>query len=581
MSRAARGLGEDVRPLARARDAGGDTRVARADTAVVRARVPDLSVFSFRFILARKDLMFLASSDVSDPLSIITRFHGCDLRAVCESAGATDWASDWAAPGLSTYLLPPFLNGTWTVLLTFHIVQTRRLSGRAFNIPNKVIRPLGRLAGAGFAIAGSTGTYLTHQNAYETARGASAELSKVTPRTQHVGWYFCLIANCFVIISGVVATLFGRGALFGPSKKQQKNRIKDDDLLRVISNTPDAVQIGITPTGERVMQIGQPAPSGTAHFNFNAFSRRENRNTEKMTPPKSWTHRSRGSVEERARERMRRERLRREGRSPSTAGTYGESSSSESGSEYETSSGEDDYFDMERGRVNSDSRITPQHVEQGQGGWEQWKANFWKSGAGAVAAARAVTGGGQGSSTSRSEDRTSEKNKPVDPTFAAYRTERDEHAERLKNLVKSPEVRNPMHTRPNLHGVEMSAMQDLYMDRSTRGQPHGIGRHSASAGLNESPFRTAMRINATVQNKPSPTPVYELSSSDEEFGDDLGNSPAMNESIDLAVEAQSPLLSPSGRREKRMENSNASHGELTPLSLRQKADLAGNRMQYS
>ena len=64
----------------------------------------------------------------ADP-SRARRFRGCDLRAVCQTAGATAWASDWAAPGLAAFLLPALGNGAWVILLTLHINGSRRTRG--------------------------------------------------------------------------------------------------------------------------------------------------------------------------------------------------------------------------------------------------------------------------------------------------------------------------------------------------------------------------------------------------------------------------------------------------------------------
>ena len=99
---------------------------------------------------------------------------------MCQTAGATAWASDWAAPGLAAFLLPALGNGAWVILLTLHINGSRRTRGSssaangAFGVPARLVRPLGRLAGALVTILGGFVAYLTYENASETARAASA-----------------------------------------------------------------------------------------------------------------------------------------------------------------------------------------------------------------------------------------------------------------------------------------------------------------------------------------------------------------------------------------------------------------------
>ena len=206
------------------------------------------------------------------------------------------------------FLLPALGNGAWVILLTLHINGSRRTRGGsgaangAFGVPARLVRPLGRLAGALAAILGAFVAYLTYENASETARAASAGVGAVTPRTQHVGWYLAIFADGVTAFAGFVACVFGRGAVCGPSKKQLSARVADDELLRVISTKPTPTQVGVTPRGERVMRVGRPAPSGEAHRKHGgAFARRTQ--PERMEKPRSFSHTSRVSERERARER--------------------------------------------------------------------------------------------------------------------------------------------------------------------------------------------------------------------------------------------------------------------------------------
>ena len=83
----------------------------------------------------------------------------------------------------------------------------------------------------------------------------------------------------------------------------------------------------------------------------------------------------------------------------------------------------------------------------------------------------------------------------------------------------------------------------------------------------ESPVRAQMRAHANGRRNRSPAPVYELSSSDEEFLEP----PRPDESPDSVEEARSPLLSPvvSGTRGRL----SGAASEPEALSLRQRAEL--------
>jgi hypothetical protein len=535
--------------------------------------------------LVRSDVRF--DSSASAPATTLTpsgvrRFRGCDLRAVCQTAGATAWASDWAAPGLVAFLLPALGNGAWVILLTLHINGSRRTRGGsgaangAFGVPARLVRPLGRLAGALVAILGAFVTYLTYENASETARAASAGVGAVTPRTQHVGWYLAIFADGVTAFAGFVACVFGRGAVCGPSKKQLSARVADDELLRVISTKPTPTQVGVTPRGERVMRVGRPAPSGEAHRKHGgAFARRTQ--PERMEKPRSFSHTSRVSERERARERAARNaraaanaragaaRPRRDG----GAAYAGEASRSEpdtSSGEEGTSSDEssETYEDVERGKrhLGTGARARVPEPAAGQGGWENWKAAFWKSSAGAAAAAAAAAARAAGGATvsgSASGD--------VGATFSgvsapeedmAYRAERDARAARLKSLAKSPETRA---SRPRA----FSSAFDQHPK-----PPRGETVHVNDDFIGAAAVAEASPVGARGRRDRSPAPVYELSSSDEEFLEH----PRPSESPDSVAEARSPLLSPvnSGTRARVA----GSEPTKEPISLRQRAEL-GNR----
>ena len=534
--------------------------------------------------LVRSDVRF--DSSASAPATTLTpsgvrRFRGCDLRAVCQTAGATAWASDWAAPGLVAFLLPALGNGAWVILLTLHINGSRRTRGGsgaangAFGVPARLVRPLGRLAGALVAILGAFVTYLTYENASETARAASAGVGAVTPRTQHVGWYLAIFADGVTAFAGFVACVFGRGAVCGPSKKQLSARVADDELLRVISTKPEPFQVGVTPRGERVMRVGRPAPSGEAHRKHGgAFARRTQ--PERMEKPRSFSHTSRVSERERARERAARN-ARAAANARAGAGrprryggaAYGEAS----GSEADTSSGEEGtssdessetYEDVERGRrhLGTGARARVPEPAAGQGGWENWKAAFWKSSAGAAAAAAAsaarAAGGATGSGSASGDVGATFSGVSKPEEDMAYRAERDARAARLKSLAKSPETRA---SRPRA----FSSAFDQHPK-----PPRGETVHVNDDCIGAAPVAEASPVGATGRRDRSPAPVYELSSSDEEFLEH----PRPSESPDSVAEARSPLLSPvnSGTRARVA----GSEPTKEPISLRQRAEL-GNR----
>ena len=529
--------------------------------------------------LVRSDVRF--DSSASAPATTLTpsgvrRFRGCDLRAVCQTAGATAWASDWAAPGLVAFLLPALGNGAWVILLTLHINGSRRTRGGsgaangAFGVPARLVRPLGRLAGALAAILGAFVTYLTYENASETARAASAGVGAVTPRTQHVGWYLAIFADGVTAFAGFVACVFGRGAVCGPSKKQLSARVADDELLRVISTKPTPTQVGVTPRGERVMRVGRPAPSGEAHRKHGgAFARRTQ--PERMEKPRSFSHTSRVSERERARERAA-----WNARAAANArGRYGGAAyaGEASRSEPDTSSGEEGtssdessetYEDVERGKrhLGTGARARVPEPAAGQGGWENWKAAFWKSSAGAAAAAAAsaarAAGGATGSGSASGDVGRTFSGVSAPEEDMAYRAERDARAARLKSLAKSPETRA---SRPRA----FSSAFDQH-PKPPRGETVNVNDDFIGAA----PVAEASPVGATGRRDRSPAPVYELSSSDEEFLEH----PRPSESPDSVAEARSPLLSPvnSGARARVA----GSEPTKEPISLRQRAEL-GNR----
>jgi hypothetical protein len=139
----------------------------------------------------------------------------------------------------------------------------------------------------------------------------------------------------------------------------------------------------------------------------------------------------------------------------------------------------------------------------------------------------------------------------------AYRAERDARAARLNSLAKSPETRA---ARPRALAFD-PAPPARTLPKPPRDE---IG---APPPIEASPVRAQMRAHASGRRNRSPAPVYELSSSDEEFLEP----PRPDESPDSVEEARSPLLSPvvSGTRGRL----SGAASEPEALSLRQRAEL--------
>ena len=137
----------------------------------------------------------------------------------------------------------------------------------------------------------------------------------------------------------------------------------------------------------------------------------------------------------------------------------------------------------------------------------------------------------------------------------AYRAERDARAARLKSLAKSPETRA---SRPRA----FSSAFDQHPK-----PPRGETVHVNDDFIGAAPVAEAYPVGATGRRDRSPAPVYELSSSDEEFLEP----PRPDESPDSVEEARSPLLSPvvSGTRGRLL----GAASEPEALSLRQRAEL--------
>jgi hypothetical protein len=137
----------------------------------------------------------------------------------------------------------------------------------------------------------------------------------------------------------------------------------------------------------------------------------------------------------------------------------------------------------------------------------------------------------------------------------AYRAERDARAARLKRLAKSPETRA---SRPRA----FSSAFDQH-PKPPRGETVNVNDDFIGAAA----VAEASPVGAAGRRDRSPAPVYELSSSDEEFLEH----PRPSESPDSVAEARSPLLSPvnSGTRARVA----GSEPTTEPISLRQRAEL--------
>ena len=139
----------------------------------------------------------------------------------------------------------------------------------------KTLAALGRIAGGAAAFGGAWGVYGVYASSMPMAQ--LDVHARITLRTQHVGWYLALLADASASLGGVVAVLFGRGAILGPSQAQLRGREADERLLRVITHRTAPYQVGLTPRGERVMRTPRPAGAGeTSRAHSGAFTRRDN-----------------------------------------------------------------------------------------------------------------------------------------------------------------------------------------------------------------------------------------------------------------------------------------------------------------
>ena len=439
------------------------------------------------------------------------------------------------------FVLPALGNGAWVILLTLHMNGSRKARGGSaaangeFGVPARLVRPLGRLAGALVALIGGFVAYLTYENASETARAASAVAGAVTPRTRHLGWYLAIVADGVAAFGGLVACLFGRGAPCGPSKRQLSKRDADDEYLRVVSTEPEYTRSGVIPRDRRAAQPGGPSPAGEARWKRGGgLAPRQPEWMEK--PEASFSHASRVSERERVRERAVRERAaasggggggRRWRYGGEASGAEAGASSGEEGASSDESSGTGEDVERGRRRAGTSARARVPDPAGGRGGWDSWKAAFWKSSAGAAAAAAAAArarGGGNGSSSGVSEPEE----------IVAHRAERDARAARLKRLVQSPATRA---ARPRARALDPAQPARTIADASCDVTGGTGAPRPTDAATRDGALRA--REGDSRRRTPIP-PVYELSSSDEEFPEPARPS----ESPDSVAEARAPLLSP-------------------------------------
>ena len=395
----------------------------------------------------------------------------------------------------------------------------------------RTLAALGRLAGGAAAVGGAWGVYGVYASSMPMAQ--LDVHARITLRTQHVGWYLALLADAFASLGGVVAVLFGRGAILGPSQAQLRGREADERLLRVITHRPAPYQVGLTPRGERVMRTPRPAGAGeTSRAHSGAFTRRDNFEEYKGGPA---TFRWGGKT---ANANANADAARARAASVAVGGGAG-------------------------GRARA--REAPVAiVEAGQSGWEAFKANFWSarggepsgvSGAAGTTASAAAKYAVGGAEAKGEEDR--------DGSASAYRVERDRRVGRLTGLLTggfgrggtakpttAPGTASNKPAGTTTAGTNTPGNKPVFAFRFPAAEPTPTASASAPAPAPER------------QRPPStPVPAYELSSSSSEDEHEDPASP--------------PLLSPS-KRQTRRERAAASRATAAPvpeLSLRQRAEL--------
>ena len=194
-------------------------------------------------------------SSASPPLRAARRFRGCNpnllaIEEPCQTAGATSWTSDWAAPALLVPLLPAFLAGAAAALLTLHLNAS---PGPLTRFGRTTVSALGRLVGFAAIVGGCWGARFVYADAMAAAQRDARSLVRL--RTQHLGWSSPSPPPS-VVAAGAAAALFGRGAALGPSSAQIRRDRREARLMRAM--TPDLVpyQVGVAASGSARDAVG-------------------------------------------------------------------------------------------------------------------------------------------------------------------------------------------------------------------------------------------------------------------------------------------------------------------------------------
>ena len=251
----------------------------------------------------------------------------------------------------------------------------------------KTLAALGRIAGGAAAFGGAWGVYGVYASSMPMAQ--LDVHARITLRTQHVGWYLALLADASASLGGVVAVLFGRGAILGPSQAQLRGREADERLLRVITHRTAPYQVGLTPRGERVMRTPRPAGAGeTSRAHSGAFTRRDNFQEYEGGPATF-----------------------RWGARTANANTNANANAN---------------------TARTRAREAPVAiVEAGLSGWEAFKANFWSARGGAPS----DEGGGSKAAAKYAVGAEARREEDQNGAASAYRVERDRRVGRLNGLL--------------------------------------------------------------------------------------------------------------------------------------------------
>ena len=324
----------------------------------------------------------------SRPRPLVAGTADAPLPAVVREAvpdGRPDGRRATGPPRASSPSSSAFVFGACAFLLTAQRNALIRRDGVPVEVAPKTLAALGRIAGGAAAFGGAWGVYSVYASSMPMAQ--LDVHARITLRTQHVGWYLALLADASASLGGVVAVLFGRGAILGPSQAQLRGREADERLLRVITHRTAPYQVGLPEAN--VMRTPRPAGAGeTSRAHSGAFTRRDNFQEYEGGPATF-----------------------RWGARTANANTNANANAN---------------------TARTRAREAPVAiVEAGLSGWEAFKANFWSARGGAPS----DEGGGSKAAAKYAVGAEARREEDQNGAASAYRVERDRRVGRLNGLM--------------------------------------------------------------------------------------------------------------------------------------------------